>query len=110
MNAQKNIRVLVTGATGFLGRNILKSLLTRPEITPIAACRTPTKLLAEFNGEVRAGDLLDAGYRREVVKNVDVVCHAGTWSTLWGHQELEITRFLEPSLDLIEQSDRKSVV
>lgn len=102
-------RVLVTGATGFLGSNILKALMRRPELVLVAACRTPAKLLREFDGEVRAGDLLDPNYRRAIFENIDVVCHAGTWGSLWGHRTEEQTRFLRPTLDLIEQAIQRGV-
>src|SRR5690606_30042678 len=59
-------KVLVTGATGFLGRNVLEALRARPDVTPIAACRSPDRLAPDVGVEVRAGDLLDAGYREAV--------------------------------------------
>jgi nucleoside-diphosphate-sugar epimerase len=101
--------VLVTGATGFLGRNVLGALAARPGVEPIAACRTPARLDARFTGEVRAGDLRDPDYRRTVVKDVDVVCHAGTWSSLWGHQAQERSHFFDPACDLVEQAIRAGV-
>lgn len=97
-------RVLVTGATGFLGRNVLAALSAREQVEPIAACRAPARLDSGFTGEVRAGDLLDAGYRRALVEEMDVVCHVGTWSSFWGHASQERTHFLEPALDLLEQA------
>ncbi len=103
------IRVLVTGATGFLGRHVLAALAARSDVETIAACRSPEKLAPQFTGKVRAGDLLDADYRRAVVRDIDVICHAGTWATLWGHEKLEQTRFFEPTCDLIEQAINSGV-
>jgi nucleoside-diphosphate-sugar epimerase len=101
--------VLVTGATGFLGRNILQALSARTDLDIVAACRRPDALPGTFAGERRVGDLLDPAYRASVVRGIDVVCHAGTWGTLWGHATAERERFLEPTEDLIEQAIRSGV-
>jgi nucleoside-diphosphate-sugar epimerase len=101
--------VLVTGATGFLGRNVLRALSARDDIELIAACRDPKRLIPAFKAQVRAGNLLDAGYRREVVKGVDIVCHAASWASMWKHRDLDRQRFFEPTRDLIEQSIAQGV-
>jgi nucleoside-diphosphate-sugar epimerase len=108
-NARTKLRVLVTGAAGFLGGNILRALSAHAEVEPVAACRRRGKLSPDFGGEVRAGDLLEAGYRREVVWDIDVVCHAASWASMWNHGHLERIRFYEPTLDLIEQAIRQGV-
>lgn len=103
-------RILVTGATGFLGGNVLKALMARSDVEPVAACRRRDKLPRNFRGEVRTGDLLDADYRRDVVKDVDVICHAASWAAMWKHGKLERQRFYEPTRDLIEQTIRQGVL
>lgn len=102
-------RILVTGATGFLGSNVLKVLMQRPNIRLIAACRSRAKLPPEFKGEVRIGDLSDATYRRDLVRDIDVICHTAAWASMWAHAEQERTRFYEPNLDLIEQAIQSGV-
>ena len=102
--ASKTIRVLVTGATGFLGGNILKAISQNNNFTPVAACRNRDKLPAAYRGEVLEGDLRDSQYRKRIVQDIDVICHAGTWAAMWKHKAQEHDNFYSPTLDLLEQS------
>lgn len=97
-------RILVTGATGFIGSHILEAVAAEPGLTPIAACRQPERLLPGLAEEVRMGDLRDAQYRADLVKGVDVLCHAAAWTSAWGHASLSDEHFLAPSLALIDQA------
>lgn len=95
-------KVLITGATGFVGSHVLESLMGLAGVETIAVCRDKTKLLSEFTGEVREGDLRDPGFRKAAVQGVDTVCNALAWSSLWGNVENSRRLFLEPNLALIE--------
>ena len=102
-------RVLVTGANGFVGSHVLQALQQHNGVQAIAACRDRRKLPTDFRGEVREGDLRDANYRKAVVKDVDVLCHAAAWSSLWGHAGESRKLFLEPSLNLISAAREAGV-
>ena len=93
--------ILVTGATGFLGKNIIKALSTESNINLIAACRDKTKLADYFNGEVREGDLRDNNYLKAMLQDVDMVCHAGTWAAMWNHDKEEQLNFYHPTVNLV---------
>lgn len=96
--------VLVTGANGFVGSHVLESMQRCDAVRVVAACRDKNKLTHTFAGEVRIGDLRDGDYRKELVKGVDVICHASAWSSLWGHVDTSRKLFLEPTLALIEDA------
>lgn len=102
-------RVLVTGATGFLGKNVLLALAARGDLHVIAACRSAERLPAGAANAVRIGDLRDPGYRGALVEDVDVICHCGTWGAFWGHAKLERERFFEPARDLMERAVERGV-
>ncbi len=106
--SQPTPRIVVTGATGFLGGHILAALNAEP-VTLIAAARDASRLPEWFAGDARIGDLTDSAYRRDVVRDADVVIHAGTWSSFWGHEREERERFELPSIDLIDQASAAGV-
>lgn len=108
MSTEK-INILITGANGFLGRNVLNALANEKNVRLVAACRDKSKLPASFQSEVRQGDLRDANYRQSLVKDIDIICHAGTWAAMWGHALEEKTNFYQPTVDLIEQAKNAGV-
>lgn len=73
-------RVLLTGGTGFVGRQILKSLLERGCRVRMAV-RTPVSV-PEGVEQVVVGDLFTAGQAAldDICANVDVVCHAAWYA------------------------------
>lgn len=103
------MRVLVTGATGFVGSHCLEALIAREDVEPVAACRAPERLLPAFDGQVRAGDLRDAAYLETLCEGVDVIIHAAAWTALWGHKAHSDALFLAPSLALLEAAKRAGV-
>ena len=103
------IKVLITGATGFVGSHILENMMQHPDIQVIAACRKKENLIPEFKGEVRQGDLRDPVYVDKLLNGIDVICHAAAWSSLWGHAKESKDLYLEPSLNLIDQAIKKGV-
>jgi len=100
--AEQPLTVLVTGASGFLGKTVLKAFRDHASVRVIAACRDRRRLPEGFTGEVREGDLRDADYLPRLVKDVDVICHIGTWAAMWNHRQLEERNFYQPTLALIE--------
>ncbi len=97
-----SVRILVTGANGFVGSHVLEALTRQDEVTPVAACRDAHKLPSWYRGEVREGDLRDDAYVNRAVQGIDVLCHAAAWTSLWGHAEASRQLFLTPSLRLLD--------
>jgi nucleoside-diphosphate-sugar epimerase len=98
--------IVVTGATGFVGSHVLEELIQigHKDLHIIAACRDRRKLIPEFTGEVREGDLRDPEYLERVLAGADIVCHCAAWTSLWGNRKASDKLFLQPSLNLLDKA------
>lgn len=99
-------KILVTGATGFVGSHILETLISlgHKDIEIVAACRDANKLIPQYSGEVRAGDLRDPDYLDRVLVGIDIICHAAGWSSFENSGKQSNTAYLEPTMDLINRA------
>src|SRR5262245_38183564 len=75
------LRVLVTGATGFLGSHAVDALADDGhDVVALVRAQTASKPdavahLRRDRVEIRVGDVLDAASVRHAAEGIDVVCH-----------------------------------
>lgn len=83
------MKVLVTGATGFLGGYLVEGLLRRGH-APVGMARggSDTSLLDRLGVEVRRADLTDADALAKAVEGVDAVVHLAAYYTFSGDKEM----------------------
>jgi 2-alkyl-3-oxoalkanoate reductase len=81
------MRVLLTGATGFLGFRLLEKLSQHNGISKlIAAGRTirPTHFIDHPKVDYQLGDLTDPGFAENLAAQADSIIHAAALSSPWG--------------------------
>jgi len=77
------VKALVTGASGFLGTQIVRELLRRGGRVR-AFCRRHVPLFDEPGVEWHQGDVRDFDAVRTACRGVDVVFHVAALPTIWG--------------------------
>jgi uncharacterized protein YbjT (DUF2867 family) len=80
------MRVLVTGASGFLGGHLCEALAGRHEIVGMVRRNSDTSLLEGLGVELRLGDLSDPSSLDDAVRGVDAVVHLAAYYTLTGEE------------------------
>jgi len=114
---KKTDKILVTGASGFIGSRLLKSLIEAgyTNIRAVTYKRNLTNDIPEVKGEFEhyKGDLTDAKFCEIISKEVDVVfhCAANTTNALDTKVNplLHVTQNVEMNVNLMEQCWKNSV-
>ncbi|MGZ3790156.1 MAG: NAD-dependent epimerase/dehydratase family protein [Bacteriovorax sp.] len=76
------MKVLVTGANGFLGHHLIKKLLTLNfEVTALVRANSDFANLSGLNVEIVHGDILDYEGLKKAAKNVDGIYHVAGFMT-----------------------------
>ena len=104
-------RILVTGATGFLGSRIVEHLAKMEGVSVVATGRTmkPHNEVSASNVTYRLRDLADARIVDQLVEGVDAIIHAAALSSPWGRKEAFWNANVEPTQLLLEAAARHGV-
>lgn len=88
MRMQKGEKVLVTGATGFLGKYLVRQLLEQGyKVYALGRNKEAGAELEEEGAIFCEGDFTDKYACARFFKGMDYVIHAGALSTVWGKWE-----------------------
>ena len=80
--------ILVTGATGFLGRNLCEYLIGQGyKLRALVRPTSDTSFLEAMNVELTTGDLHDPDSVRVAMRGCDYVMHTAAYFRLWGPPE-----------------------
>ena len=104
-------RILVTGATGFLGSRTVEHFAKMEGVSVVATGRTmkPHNEVSASNVTYRLGDLADAETVDQLVEGVDAIVHAAALSSPWGRKEAFWKANVVPTQLLLEAAARHGV-
>ena len=111
----KLMRVLVTGATGFIGGNIVHALINENfDVRILIRKGSDTKYIQNLKVEKVEGDLLDGHSLRKALADCDALFHAAAVYTFWSKNSDTIyntnLRGTENILSIARESGIKKIV
>lgn len=84
------MKILITGATGFLGARTIEQLATYPEVEKIIAAGRTIKKVHEVKHpkiDYQLGDLTNESYVKSIVQSVDKIVNCASLSSPFGDYE-----------------------
>lgn len=91
------MKVLLTGATGFVGANVARALLARGhEVRALARPRSNTMAIDGLDVEVVRGDILDRDSVAQAAKGRDAAVHCAALYSFW---ERDPSRFYKTNVE-----------
>ncbi len=86
------MRVLVTGATGFVGQHVTRRLLPTSDVSVLVRDPARTREVVGDDIEVREGDFRDLDALKRSFRGIDVLYHIGARRDHWGLARREYTQ------------------
>ncbi len=97
--------ILITGATGFLGRNLCKYLINQGyQLRALVRSTSDTSILTDLGVELAIGDVTDEESVATAVEGCEYVVHAAARFRLWGEPEPFYKTNVDGTLNILEAS------
>ena len=105
------MRVLVTGATGFVGGNLVRTLVDRGyDVRALVRRNSNTLALENLGVEEALGDLRDRESIAKALKGCQGVFHCAAMYTFWSRDPAEVYRVnVEGTKVILEEAERAGV-
>jgi nucleoside-diphosphate-sugar epimerase len=106
------MKILVTGATGFLGSRIIEQLATFADVDNIIAAGRIIKTVHEVRHdkiEYKLGDLTDADYVQSIVEGIDKVVNCASLSSPFGSYQAFKKANIDTQKLLIEACEKAKI-
>ena len=105
------MKVLVTGATGFVGGNLVRALNGRGyDVRALVRRKSSTLTLENLGVEETQGDLLDRGSIARAMKGCQGVFHCAAMYTFWSPNPAEVYQVnVEGTRTLMEEATKAGV-
>ena len=108
---QKDMKVLVTGATGLVGNNVVRKLLASG--FDVSVTVRPTSNMKSLDGldvRVLKGDLIDKDFLNSLVNNVDAIIHSAALIQIgWSKMDQSLKVNVEASSALAEAAAKNNI-
>jgi NAD+-dependent farnesol dehydrogenase len=98
------MRVLITGATGYLGRNLVRAFLAKGHATVGFSRHASTSGLP---GELIDGDVRDAAQLAGAAEGCDAVCHSAALVSVWRKRREEFDEVNVHGLEHVLEAARR---
>lgn len=96
------MKVLITGAAGFVGSHLVKAFCRRHEVTALVRATSKRAFLARYPIRVVEADLTDRARLAPLLAGFDLVVHAAARVSDWGSYPEFFAANVEASLNLVE--------
>jgi nucleoside-diphosphate-sugar epimerase len=106
------MKILLTGATGFLGYRTLEKLINEPEIQTIVA--TGRNLLdyrkiAHEKVQYQMGELEDIHFAKQITEGVNMIVNTASLSAPWGNRTAFIQANLNTQYNLLHAAKERGI-
>lgn len=99
------MKILVTGATGFLGQRTVQKLLSEGyDVLGTGRNKTIGARIEQMGANFEAGDLTHAPFVDHLVQQVDYIIHSAALSSPWGRYQEFVQANIVPTANLVQAS------